>query len=165
MFKWPGVPSAQADLNELADFIEIAAWQRGSRSITATLQDLGRLEENDYSDGVPEEDAAEELLDAACLEISQRQKFCRTGYPFVLDQPGYTLRVRQDSQDSKAVIYKYLLLATRLNMSVNRRYSNYEGTLLLEELAAEVARELLGRPGQELGIRNCFQYQRIQGAG
>ena len=150
MFKWPGVPSAQADLNELADFVEIAAWQRGSRSITATLQDLGRLEENDYSDGVPEEETAEEVVDAAYSELSQRQEFCRTGYPFVLDQRGYTLRVRQDCQESKAVIYKYLLLATRLNMNANRCYSGYDGTLLLEELAAEVAREYLGARAESL---------------
>ena len=150
MFKWPGVPSAQADLNELADFVELMAWQRESRSITATLQDLGRLEENDYSDGVPEEEAAEEIVEAAYSELSQRQEFCRTGYPFVLDQQGHTLRVRQDCQESKAIIYKYLLLATRLNMTANRRYSGYDGTLLLEELAAEVAREYFGGRAESL---------------
>lgn len=150
MFNWPGVPSAQADPNELADYVELTAWQSASMSITAILQDLGRPEDNDYSVGVTVEEAAEEIVDAAYSELSQRQEFCRTGYPFALDQQGYTLRVRQDSPESKAIIYKYLLLATRLNMNANRRYSGYDGTLLLEELAAEVAKEYLGARAESL---------------
>lgn len=150
MFKWPGVPPVQAEPNELADYVELTAWQSASMSITATLQDLGRPADNDYSDGVPEEEEAEEIVDAAYLELSRRQEFCRTGYPFVLDQQGYTLRVGQDSPESKSIIYKYLLLATRLNMNTNRCYSGYDGTLLLEELAAEVAREYLGARAESL---------------
>ena len=150
MFKWPEVPSARADPNELADFVELTAWQTGSMSITATLQDLGRPEENDDSDGVPVEEAAGGVIDAAYLELIQRREFCRSGYPFALDQRGYTLRVSPDSQDSKSILYKYLLLATRLNMNTNRLYSGHDGTLLLEELAAEVAQEYFGARADSL---------------
>lgn len=149
MFKWPGVPSVQADPNELADFVELNAWLWGSMSITATFQDLGRLAENN-SDGVPEEAAADDVVEAAYAELSQRQEFCRTGYPFALDRQGYTLWASPDVQEGKSLIYKYLLLATRLNMNANRRYSGQDGTRLLEELAAEVAREYLGSRADSL---------------
>lgn len=163
MFKWPGVPSAQADLNELGDFVELTAWQRGSMSITATLQALGRLEENDYRNGVPEEEEAEGIVEAAYSELSQRREFCRTGYPFAIDQPGYTLRVSPDSQDSKSILYKYLLLATRLNMNTNRDHSGCNGTLLLEELAEEVARNYLGSRSESLVFGTASNISSFEG--
>ena len=163
MFKWPGVPSAQADPNELADFVELTAWQSGSMSITATLQDLRRPEENDDPGGVPVEEAAEEVVDAAYLELIQRWEFCQTGYPFILDPRGYTLQVSQEPQDSKSVIYKYLLLATRLNMNTDRYYSDYDGTLLLEELAAEVARNYLGTRAKSLVFGTASNISSFEG--
>ena len=56
MFKWPGLPSPSAPVHELADFAELVCWQEGNTSVVALTQALGRLEENDYTDGVIEED-------------------------------------------------------------------------------------------------------------
>ena len=169
MFRWPGTPSPRPQEHELADFAELQAWQRESVSITDVSRMLGRLEENDHSDGVLAEDDADRIVDAAYSdhsdgapaedetdgivgaaydEIERRLAVCQNGYPFTTDERGYVLRVRQDVGDIRYIVYKYLLLATRLNMSSNRRHAGMDGTLLFEELAAEVVRKYLGTRAQ-----------------
>ena len=144
MFKWPGTPSARSPEHEVADYMECVCWSQSSTSVTAILAGLGRLEENDYSDGVPEEEEIDHIVEAAYTEIEQRKEACRNGYPFVIDEQGYTLHVSQEIGNHKHIIYKYLLLATRLNMRDDRMHAGIDGSLLLEELAADVAREYLG---------------------
>lgn len=144
MFKWPGPPTPKADQHELADFAEMTCWRDSRASATSMSRDLGRLAENDYAQGVPEEDEADSLIEAAYDEIERRREVCRDGYPFLLDRRGSALQVGYDDANPKHVIYKYLLLATRLNMSENRNHAGIDGTRLLERLGAEVAREYLG---------------------
>lgn len=153
MFKWPGKPSARAPENELADFAELLAWQSDSISTTALTNLLGRYDDNDYSSGVQEaEEPTEKAVEEAYLEIERRREACGDGYPFKLDRPGYTLQIDadQDSENHKLTIYKYLLLATRLNMRDDKGHANIDGTLLFEELAAEAAREYLGNRAESL---------------
>ena len=144
MFKWPGNPSPKASTHELADFAEFQAWQRNSVSATDLYGLLGRIDENDYSDGVPEEEEFPKDIEAAFQEIERRSASCGNGYPFTIDERGYVLRARRDVGYVKHITYKYLLLATRLNMSNNRVHANIDGALLFEELASEVARNYLG---------------------
>ena len=154
MFKLPRAPSARASKHELADYAELICWQRGSTSSTALSRLLGRLEDNDYSDGVPEEETTDTSVEESYAEIEQRGTACRDGYPFRLTGPGYTLHTNQESENYKHLIYKYLLLATRLNMKNDRVHADIDGSLLLEELAAEmVAREYLGgRAAESLSL-------------
>ena len=152
MFKWPGTPSARAQGHELADFAELQAWQNSSVSATDVSRLLGRLDENDYPHGVPEEDEIDEIVGDTYDEIERRLSSCRNGYPFTTDERGYILRARQNFEYVKYITYKFLLLATRLNMSNNRVHSGIDGTLLFEELAAEVARTYLGARAQ------CFVF-------
>ena len=144
MFKWPGIPSPEADPHELADFAELTCWRDSRASATSLSRDLGRLAENDYAQGVPEEDEADTRVESAYDEIERRWEVCGEGYPFVLDGQGSVLRFRYDHTSPKQVIYKYLLLTTRLDMSENRNHAGIDGTRLLERLGAEVAREYLG---------------------
>ena len=144
MFKWPGVPSSRAPDHELADFAELRAWQRNLMSMTALSRLLGRLDENDYSDGVPEEEKTAQRAEEAYQEIERRKEGGGDGYPFEMTEEGYTLRALGNAKNHKHTIYKYLLLATRLNMKDNKRHVGIDGALLFEELAAEVAREYLG---------------------
>ena len=150
MFKWPGAPSARADVHELADFAELNAWRDGSISVTALSQAIGRVMENDYTDGVPEENELDDEIGSAFAEVERRQKSCRYGYPFDIEQHGYTLSANSVPPHSKSLIYMYLLLATRLNMNNNRTHADIDGTLLFEELTAEVAREYLGKRAEAL---------------
>ena len=148
MFKWPGTPSARAHDNELADFAELQAWRNSSVSATDLSRLLGRIDENDYPNGVPEEDEIDEIVGDAYVETERRLTMCRNGYPFTTDERGHILRVRQGFEYVKHIIYKYLLLATRLNMRDNKIHSGIDGTLIFEELAAEVARTYLGARAQ-----------------
>lgn len=150
MFKWPGTPSARPPEHELADYAELICWKQGSTSTNALSADLGRLEENDYSDGVPEEEEVQQVVEEAYWEIERRKETCRDGYPFVIGEHGYTLHVSQKAGNHKYIIYKYLLLATRLKMDKNRKYAGIDGTHLFEELASETAREYLGDRGESI---------------
>ena len=150
MFKWPGSPSPRAPGHELADFAELDSWRSTNVSRAALIRHLVRLEENDYSQGVPEEDEEEAVVEDAYTEIDRRMGACRGGYPFVMDEAGHTLRTDRDHSSHKYIIYKYLLLATRLNMSHNRLHAELDGTQIFEKLAAEVAREYLGARSDSL---------------
>ncbi len=151
MFKWPGTPSPRASEHELADYAELVCWKQGGTSTTNLSKDLGRLEENDYSDsGVPEAGHVDHSVGAAYTEIELRKEACRDGYPFMLGEQGHSLHASQDTENCKHIIYKYLLLATRLNMKNNRCHAGIDGAHLFEKLAAEVGREYFGARAKSL---------------
>ena len=146
MFKHPGVPTVRAPAHELADFAELTAWRDGSVSTTALSRVLGRIEENDYGDGVPEKDEAECAAEEAYVEIEARSQACgkNAGYPFLIDARGSTLARCPGELNCRQLVYLYLLLATRLNMRDNRRHAEIDGTSLFEKLCAGVVRSYLG---------------------
>lgn len=154
MFKWPGEPSPSDKAHELADYVELVAWRDGSMSAVALSRFLGRREDPDYSvGGVPEEDEVDTVAEDAFVEIGRRHEACAGGYPFVLDDNGAIVR-RQGhiggEENARHTIYKYLLLATRLNMKDDRQHDGYDGTQLLEELAAESAMSYLGNRSESM---------------
>lgn len=145
MFKLPGLPSPRADVHELADFAELLAWQNASVSAREILAFLGRTGNNDYNEGVDDEDDINaETLDDVMLEIDRRSKSCVGGYPFLLDLRGTVLRHDPIDISARAVVYRYLLLSTRLNMKKDKVQADIDGTCLLEELSAAVLRCYLG---------------------
>ena len=150
MFKWPDTPSARAPEHELADFAELVCWKHHGSSQTAVRAALNMLAENDYTEGVPEEDDISQLVENAYDEIERRRAACRGGYPFAIDENGYALTSDGDEGNPRKTIYRYLLLATRLNMASNRVHADIDGTLLLEEIAADVARDYLGARAESL---------------
>ena len=143
-FKLPGTPSPRASAYELADYAEWVCWRDATSSMTQLLKDLGRLAENDYSDGVPEEEPMDRVVEEAFAEIERREEACRGGYPFVIGDEGYTLRTSGKPESPKQIIYKYLLLATRLDMKDNRIHAEIDGSLLFENLGADVTRSYFG---------------------
>ena len=154
MFKWPGEPSPSDEAHELADYVELVAWRDGSMSDVALSRFLGRREDPDYTAGVPEEDEVDTAAENAFGEIERRREACAGGYPFVLDDSGAMVQ-RQGGHtggqvDTMHAIYEYLLLATRLDMKNNRGHGGYDGTKLLEELAAEAARSYLGSRSESM---------------
>ena len=125
MFKWPGIPSPRADIHELADFAELVCWRDGSASVANLSRSIDRTGENDYSAGVPEDEDTPIDVGEAFNEISTRSNACRNGYPFVFDDTGNAIYITQNAWDNKHIIYQYLLLATRLDMSKNRTHFRY----------------------------------------
>ena len=154
MFKWPGEPSPSDKAHELADYVELVAWRDGSISAVALSRFLGRREVPDYSvGGVPEEDEVDTVAEDAFVEIGRRHEACAGGYPFVLDDNGTIVRRQEHidaEENARHTIYKYLLLATRLNMKNDRQHDGYDGTQLLEKLAAESARNYLGSRSESM---------------
>ena len=148
MFKLPALPSARADVHELADFAELLAWQRSSVSIREILGYLGQLGDNEYNEGVDDEDDQNaNALDEVMVEIGRRAGSCDVGYPFVLDLQGTVVRHQAGDTSERADVYRYLLLSTRLNMTKDKVQDGIDGTELLEELAAVVLKSYLG-PGR-----------------
>ena len=152
MFKHPGVPTVRAPAHELADFAELAAWRDGSVSTTGLSRVLGRIEENDYGDGVPEEDEADHDAEEAYVEIEARSQACgkNASYPFLIGIRGSTLARCAGELNRRQLVYLYLLLATRLNMRDNRRHAGIDGTSLFEKLCAGVARTYLGSRAESM---------------
>ena len=150
MFKWPNIPFPQASLHELADYAELLCWKEGGTSVTALSRALGRIAENEYSGGVPEDDAVLDKAEQTYEELERRQEVCREGYPFAIGSGGITLQLSKASNDIRHDVYKYLLLATRLNMNDSRYHAGIDGTLLFEELAAEIARGYFGNRAKSL---------------
>ncbi len=155
-FKWPNAPSPPWTANKLADYGELRAWQNSIVSLTELGRLMNGLAENDYGraagqndaegdvGGVPEEDESDRQAEAAFDEMDRRAKACNGGYPFALDNEGYTLTALRDDVSQKWLIYRYLLLVTRLNMNNNYQHGGIDGRRLFEKLSASVAREYLG---------------------
>ena len=145
MFKLTALPSPRADVHELADFAELLAWQNDSVSAREILAFLGRTGDNEYNEGVDDEDDLNaNALDDVMVEIDRRSKSCVGGYPFALDLKGTVLRHDPNDTSERAVVYRYLLLSTRLNMTADKVQANIDGTGLLEEISAAVLRCYLG---------------------
>ena len=163
MFKWPKALPArptdveQADFDELlawqmdlTDFSELTSWQGGSASDTHVSRQLAKLEENDHTNGVPETDELYEEVQEAFGMVEDRMESYGSAYPFVLDESGRSLRLRAHSGSLGQTVYKYLLLATRLDMNQNKSYEGIDGTDLFEQLCAEVARRYFGDGSRSL---------------
>ena len=163
MFKWPkGLPARpndeeQADFNELlawkldlADFSELVSWQSGSASDRSVSNQLAKLEENDHANGVLEIDELYERVQEAFTLVEDRTEAYGPGYPFELDQTGRSLKWREDGGNPRQTAYKYLLLATRLDMNLNKKRAGIDGTDLFEKLCAHVAGQYFGQGSQTL---------------
>jgi len=121
------------------------AWQNDSVSAREILAYLGRTGDNEYNEGVDDEDDINaEALDDVMMEIDRRSKSCVGGYPFALDLKGTVLRHNSSDSSERAVVYRYLLLSTRLNMTADKVQADIDGTGLLEEISAAVLRCYLG---------------------
>jgi len=146
VFTLPNGPSPQADIHELADFAELLCWENGTVSAREIVAYLGRVDDNDHNVGCNDDDDENaNSLDDVMNEIDRRAKACETGYPFDLELEGTTLRYQAAKEDDhRSVIYRYLLLSTRLNMKVNHVHGDLDATELLEELSAHVLKNYLG---------------------
>lgn len=144
MFKLPNCPSAQADIHELADFAEMLCWEQTGTSTREIVAYLGRVNDNENNVGCnDDDDINSDNLDEVMNEIERRATACGSGYPFRLDHGGAVLHHANDSTP-RSVLYRYLLLSTRLNMKDSRTHAGIDGCGLLEELAAHALKNYLG---------------------
>ncbi|MBF0152470.1 MAG: hypothetical protein HQL64_01870 [Magnetococcales bacterium] len=146
MFKFLNHPSQYANSSELADFAESRAWLEGSFSAQALLSALGRNNENLRRGGPGDEDDANESLAVDVMDVvARRDNACNGAYPFRVEASGQLLRYMGDGgSESRANIYLYLLLCTRLDMQKYRKLDGKDGTALFEKLTADVLHNYLG---------------------
>ena len=148
-FKLPNRPSTRPTPSELADFAELLALSNGKCSATEIQKYLSRIDDNDKNFGIEDTDwENENLSDAMMAEIGYREKACPDGYPFQTNKTGSCLRVKKIKKSVKPLIYKYLLMATRLNMGNEKIQADIDGTQLMEDLGAAVLRCYLGSQSQ-----------------
>lgn len=153
MFKLPALPSAKAGLHELADFAELLAWKNGSVSSREIVAFLGREGESDPNCGCEDSDDENvDALDEVMNEVERRQAACRNGYPYQLDERGNVLHYVPADEGHHALLYGYLLLSTRLNMTTTRSHAGIDGSTLLEEVSAEALRQYLGPRDRALSM-------------
>jgi hypothetical protein len=144
MFHLPNSPSPRAESHELADFIEWCAWRDGRSSARAVNTVLNQMDDNLDNEGCDDDsDRTSDDLEDVFLEIERRARACGGGYPFDLDHSGNILS-HCKGDDPRHVIYRYLLLGTRLDMKNNRVHAGINGTELLEYLGEQVMRNYLG---------------------
>lgn len=143
MFKLPNIPSPRANSHEIADFIELECVKRRTVSMRGIIAALNRIADNDYTDGTAEEDLIDSCVESAFAEIENRIDYSNQRYPFTFDSTGNILH-RPKSDIDSFWIYVYLLLSTRLNMKDSRHFKGIDGSLLFEELSAEIAGNYLG---------------------
>ena len=136
-FNWPDTPALSDGPHVLADYAELMCWRNQGTSKQELISDMGQLAENCYEDGVPEEEEFHPTLDSVFEEIDRRQEYCGGGYPFSIGGSGHVLYPKEDSQ-LQYICYKFMLLATRLNMNEHRYYGE------VDRVAANAVREYFG---------------------
>jgi len=145
MFRLSHAPTRGAQINELADFIEWQAWCNGNCSSRSANSAIDQLDDNFDIEGV--EDDSDKVgfdLEEAFVEIQKREAACSGAYPFTLDATGTVLHFIGVEVNFRQTVYLYLLLGTRLNMQTEKIHAEIDGTLLLEELGAELLKHYLG---------------------
>jgi hypothetical protein len=144
MYKFSGAPSSKNDLNELADFVELECLKNTQFSKNETISTVARLEDDNDPSLQKIIDPIESKIEDVFGEIDYRMKFCNGSYPFILKSIGSVLKVNNGSNESAMGLYKFLLLATRLNMQTERFHGNIDGTLLFEKISKHILTNYLG---------------------
>lgn len=145
MFKLPVNLSPRPGLHELADFLEWDAWQNGFSSARAVAAELGRIDDNSHNEGCEDSsDECGELIEDAFGEVEDRIKSCGGAYPFEITNQGHSMTHCGVRDKTEHVVYRFLLLVTRMNMKSHKKQGTYDGTQLFEELMAEVLRNYFG---------------------
>ncbi len=147
----PSPPSSKDEEHELADFAELLAIKNGSVSSREIVSYLSKLCDNHENVGCDDDESeTTDEMEEVMAELDRRMKACGSGYPFTLAHSGSTLRHENGCTNPRSTIYRYLLLATRLNMKSARVHKRIDGTKLLEDLSAVVIKNYLGSRSRSL---------------
>jgi len=144
-FMFPHAPSSKAGVQELADFAELRAWDHGSVSAREIVRALNQLDDNDHNVGCEDDEVenTDKMIDVF-HELDRRSKACCGGYPFTIEYRDVLNHSTIEPEHAKQVLYRYLLLSTRLNMLKQAKHAKLNGTELFEEYSALVLESYLG---------------------
>ena len=113
-FKWPGMPSPRASIYELADYAELRAWAEQQTSNLAIINAYERVDENDYSDGVPEDSEHESYVDDSYIELERRSQVYGNNYPYSINQTGNVLQFNADSANTHHMLYLFFTIGNKI---------------------------------------------------
>jgi len=166
MFKIPNsIPTLKTSSQEWADYAEYKALKKqGSLSLLDLFKSPMLISDEIIINGIEDDtDKFINKIDEISSEIQNRKVHTRDQYPFELQNQDYTLKYNKNENLSN-LIYRFLLLSTRLKMSIDKVQNGIDGTKLFESLSAEIAisffgenskAEILGTGNSEvLGFRN-----------
>lgn len=159
-YKIPNTPTARASSYEFADYLELLCFVTNNGvSITNAHRQINYISDEIGDGDYDEDDKLYDLLQDALKEIDRREIACRGRYPFTTDNN--SIFPNPDCSRSYEIIYKYLLLATRLNMIQHKYTDTINGTLIFESLSALVAKEYFGNNAKSIvfgtGCRGGFR--------
>lgn len=145
MFKLPnGIPSDRTSAQDWADYAEYHAIITGKVNLFSLTKPSRLVSDEDEILGTEDDsDKYLQKIDEIAAEINYRIQIGENLYPFQLEDNDYSLRHISKSEYS-IVIYPYLLLATRANMSKDRIKVDIDGSLLFEQLCSIVAQNYFG---------------------
>lgn len=145
-FKLPSPPSPDANVHEMADFVEFVAWHQSLASARQIVSLHSRTGDNTTNEGCEDdEDDSARKLDDVFVELETRAAECGTAYPFEITDVGDVLKHRGfETTNRPSVVYHFLLLATRLHMTKRHMHAGHDGTKLFELLGSEVLKTYLG---------------------
>ncbi|MCB5288504.1 MAG: hypothetical protein LHW64_12000 [Candidatus Cloacimonetes bacterium] len=143
------LPNIHSRVSDIADFIEIKSFFASTQAMSLNEMRASFAMPSDEisADGAcSDDDVVMEKLEDALREIFERNVSCNGTYPFNIDINS----LNYISTDYKADIYIFLLLATRLNMQVDKIQNEEDGTKLFEQLCAEIAKNYFGQHSKSI---------------
>lgn len=145
MFKIPnGLPTLKTSSQEWADYAEYRALKGGSISLLQLIKLPLMVADELITNGIEDEtDKFINKADEIAFEIKRREIITRNQYPFKLTNQDYTLEYTPD-ENMFNLVYRFLLLSTRLNMTSDKIQNGIDGTKLFEKLSAEIALSFFG---------------------
>lgn len=143
---FPTPPAASVrNVCVVADFAELLCLRQKDKNLS--IMDVTNA--IDMGADAADEDSVNAITRDAFREIQDRISHCGTNdgrYPFKLNDRGTLLTFTGLGAKQVGINYVYLLLATNLNMGIDRRHAGSDGALLFEELSMEVGKRYLGAP-------------------
>lgn len=145
MFKLPaGIPSFRESAQDWADYAEYTAILSKKVSLYDLTKPSRIISDEEVVDGAEDDsDKYIQKIDEIAYEIRLRIHIGEDLYPFKIEDKDYSLLYAPNSYKTK-IVYPYLLLATRANMSRDRIKGNIDGSLLFERLCSIVAKKYFG---------------------
>lgn len=143
-YKIQSLPSPRAYKEEKADFWEIQSLINPGIYISRAniISTLSKGTDEIYHEGIEsEDDTIDDGLDAVLIELDRRFSFTNQKYPFTLKRN--SIKINED-ESTLTLIYKYMLLCTRLNMRESKIQNGLDGTQLFENLSSYVANKYFG---------------------
>lgn len=143
-------PSDKATLPEIADFMEYQCLKNESKiySVTSGVAAMGIATDDNCELEDDNDCEVNQLFFEALSEIENRKVHTGEKYPFNAERN--VIKFSSTINNNIKIIYTFLLLATRENMSSKKIAANIDGTALFEELCAIVLQNFFGGKSKSL---------------